>query len=378
MRHVAFLIPTLDQIGGAERQVILLAKGFVLRNWRVSVVALAGTGGAAANEVTAAGAAFHSLAMRKGLADPRGWLRLRRWLRQQAPDVVHAHLPHAAWLARWSRLATPVRVIVDSIHSSGTGGLARKLGYRASAGMTDEITAVSEAAAEAWASAGLVARQVIKVIPNGIDFGVWQPDPEVRLKVRHALGFTDEFVWLAAGRLDAVKDYPTLLRAIAAIPKHTCLVVAGAGKLEAILCQHAIELNLGDRVRFLGFEPNMLPWMQAADGFVLSSRWEGLPMSVIEACACGLPVVATAVPGTRDVIADNDTGLLAEAGNVSALARKMTALMLMPVEARSAMAERARRSVLERFSIESVLDRWESLYEGVLERNPKPRHWGSR
>src|ERR1019366_8089407 len=140
MRHVAFLIPTLDQIGGAERQVILLAKGFVLRNWRVSVVALAGTGGAAANEVTAAGAAFHSLAMRKGLADPRGWLRLRRWLRQQAPDVVHAHLPHAAWLARWSRLATPVRVIVDSIHSSGTGGLARKLGYRASARMTDEIT----------------------------------------------------------------------------------------------------------------------------------------------------------------------------------------------------------------------------------------------
>lgn len=378
MRHIALLIPTLDQIGGAERQVMLLAKEFVRRNWRVTVIALSGTGGDAADEVIAAGVSFHSLEMRKGLADPRGWLRFRRWLRHELPDVVHAHLPHAAWLARWSRLATPMRVLIDSIHSSGTGRIGRKLGYRVSAGMTDEITAVSPAAADAWLSAGLVVRQTIKIIPNGIDFEVWKPDPDIRRKVRDELRLTDEFLWLAAGRLETVKDYPTLLRAMAAIPYRSCLVVAGAGKLADELAQYAIELDLGKRVRFLGFVPNVLRWMQAADGFVLSSRWEGLPMAVMEACACARPIVATAVPGTLAILVDDDTGLLAEAGSVSSLAKRMTELMAMPMEARAAMADRARRSVVERFSIESVSNRWESLYESVLERNPEPLALGSR
>ena len=85
MSHVALVIPGLDRIGGAERQVVLLAKGLVQRGWRVTVVALSGTGGNAAGELAAAGVGFRSLEMRKGLADPRGWLRFRRWLRQESP-----------------------------------------------------------------------------------------------------------------------------------------------------------------------------------------------------------------------------------------------------------------------------------------------------
>ena len=123
MSHVALLIPGLDRIGGAERQVVLIAKGLLGRGWRVSVVALSGSGGQAAAELTAAGAGFLSLEMRKGLADPRGWIRFNRWLRQEKPDVVHAHLPHAAWLARWSRLGAHVPAMVDTLHSSSTGKL---------------------------------------------------------------------------------------------------------------------------------------------------------------------------------------------------------------------------------------------------------------
>ena len=107
MRHIALIIPGLDRIGGAERQVILLAHGLCARGWRVSVVALSGAGGDAAAQLTASGVAFLSLSMRKGLADPRGWMRFHRWLQQEAPDVVHAHLPHAAWMARWSRTRAP-------------------------------------------------------------------------------------------------------------------------------------------------------------------------------------------------------------------------------------------------------------------------------
>jgi hypothetical protein len=96
MSHVAFVIPTLDRVAGAERQVMLLAGGLARRDWRVSVVALSGSGGEAAQELCQGGIQFHSLEMRKGIADPRGWMRFQTWLRRESPYVMHAHLPHAA------------------------------------------------------------------------------------------------------------------------------------------------------------------------------------------------------------------------------------------------------------------------------------------
>ena len=147
MNHVALVIPGLHRIGGAERQVIFLAKGLLQRGWRVSVITLSGDGGDAAAELTAQGAAFMTLQMRKGLADPCGWIRFNRWLYRESPDIVHAHLPHAAWFARWSRLAAPPCAVVDTLHSCTTGTVGRRIGYRCSNWLTDQVTAVSHAAA---------------------------------------------------------------------------------------------------------------------------------------------------------------------------------------------------------------------------------------
>jgi glycosyltransferase involved in cell wall biosynthesis len=377
MKHIALAIPTLARIGGAERQLILLAKGLLRRGWRVSVVALSGTGGSAAGELTAAGAGFLSLEMRKGLADPRGWIRFHRWLRREAPDVLHAHLPHAAWLARWSRLAAPVRAVVDTLHSSSTGSLGRRLGYRWSGWLTDRTTAVSQAVAEAHLAAAMTKESELTVLPNGVDAEAWRPDAAVRAAVRGELGLADEFLWLAAGRLEAVKDYPTLLHAMAEIAEPARLVIAGSGPLGDELSRLTSRLGLAGRVRFLGFEPDLLRWMQAADGFVLSSRWEGLPMGVLEACACGLPVVATDVPGTWEAIADGQTGFLVAAGSATALASALIRTMRASSEDRRGMGERARQRTMERYGLESVLDRWEALYRELLERNPKPRRWRS-
>lgn len=375
MNHVALVIPGLDRIGGAERQVILLAKGLRQRGWRVSVVALSGTGGDAASELIAAGAAFLSLDMRKGLADPRGWIRFNRWLRRESPDVVHAHLPHAAWLARWSRLAAPVRVVVDTLHSSSTGTLGRRLGYRWSGWLANRVTAVSRAVAEAHRSAAMAGEDKLTVLPNGVDMEAWRPDATVRTAVRRELGLHEEFLWFAAGRLDPVKDYPTLLRAMVEVPESARLVIAGSGPFESELRRLSREFGLERRVRFLGFEPDVRRWMLAADGFVLSSRWEGLPMGLLEAAACALPAVATDVPGTREVIADGQTGWLTPHGNAAALGAAMTRMMRTLSEERKAMGERARQRVIERFSLEAVLDRWEALYAELLQRNPRPVHW---
>lgn len=374
MSHVALVIPGLDRIGGAERQVMLLAKGLRRRDWRVSVVALSRVGSRAAAELNAAGVEFLCLEMRKGLADPRGWIRYNRWLNREKPQVVHTHLAHAAWLARWSRLSTPVRVLVDTLHSSSTGKLARRLGYRSSIWFPDQVTAVSQSVADAHFAARMVDPDNLSILPNGVDVEDFHPDARVRASARQELGLKDEFLWLAAGRLEAVKDYPTLLHAFAKIPEPGRLIIAGEGPQHSELCQLSADLGLERRVRFLGFQPDVKPWMRAADGFVLSSRWEGLPMSLLEAGACALPSVATDVPGSRDVIVQGRTGRLAPCGAPAALASAMTATMQSTPEERHSMGNLARLHVAERYSLETMLDRWERLYAKLLRRNYQPSH----
>jgi len=368
MSHAAIAIPGLDRIGGAERQAMVLAKGLRRRGWRVSVVALSGSGGAAAAELRDCGVAFTSLEMRKGLADPRGWIRFQRWLWREQPDVLHAHLPHAAWLCRWSRLAAPVPVVIDTLHSSCTGKSGRHIGYACSRWLPDHVTAVSRATAVSHLAAGMVREEQLSILANGIEVDAWEPNVNARREARRLLGLTDEFLWLAAGRLEAVKDYPTLLKALAYAPEKARLLILGTGPLEMELAALARRLGLERRVCLLGFEPNVQRWMQAADGFVLSSRYEGLPMVLLEAGVCAVPAVATDVPGTHEVVVDGVNGRLARAGDPQSLCEAMTGLMRMPLEERYAMGECARRRVIEEFGLETVLNRWERLYEALLDR----------
>jgi glycosyltransferase involved in cell wall biosynthesis len=370
MNHIALLIPTVDRIGGAESQVLLLARGFARRGSRVTVVALTGSGGSAAADLRSAGIGYATLGMRKALVDPRGWFRFRRWLLRERPDIVHAHLPHAAWFARASRLIAPIPALVDTIHTTATGTIVRRLGYRVSDRLSNTVTAVSHSVAQAYTAARMVAPAHLQVIPNGIDLAQWQPDPSARESVRRELRLDLEFLWLAAGRLEPVKDYPTLLRAFAQLDGPVVLTIAGAGPGEPALRRLAHELGIEPRVRFLGFQSHLARFMQAADGFVLSSRWEGLPVAVLEASACALPSVATAVPGTTEVVRNGETGLLAAGGNPQALAEAIQRLMQMPEDERRAMGTRAQQLVTERYSLTHILDQWEAVYAELLTRKP--------
>jgi glycosyltransferase involved in cell wall biosynthesis len=378
MSHVALVIPGIDKLGGAERQAISIARGLARRGWRVSVVALTGTGGDAARELAAAGVGFVSLRMRKGIADPRGWIALVRWIRREKPDILHAHLPHATWMSRGVRLLASVRAVIDTLHTSATGTCGRRLGYRLTGWLSDRVTAVSGGVADAYLSAGMARAARLTVLPNGIDDEEWRPDPAVRAQVRDELGLTDEFLWCAAGRLEPVKDYPTMLKAFAGLPGTARLVVAGSGAQEMDLRRLAESMGVAQRVRWLGFERDVRRWLQAADGFVLSSLWEGLPVSLLEAGACGLPCVATAVAGSREVVVDGETGFLAQPRDVDSMRCAMERLMQVRPESRRAMGMNVRRSVCARFSLSSVLDRWEELHRELLEANPHPRHWAGR
>jgi len=252
--------------------------------------------------------------------------------------------------------------------------MGRHFGYSCSRWLPDHVTAVSQATAASHLAAGMVSESKLSVVWNGIDVDRWQPDAQERAQARAELGIRDEFLWLAVGRLEAVKDYPCLLRAMTRTPERARLLVLGAGPQEDRLTELAEWLGLKRRVRFAGFEPNVARWMRAADGFVLSSRYEGLPMVLLEAGACGVPIVATDVPGTREVVVDGETGWLAPAGDAEELAKTMMRLMRMPPDARHAMGERARRHVAEHFSLEAALDRWERLYANLLEWKNAARH----
>jgi glycosyltransferase involved in cell wall biosynthesis len=365
-RHVALVIPTLDRMGSAERQVILLAGGLCRRGWQVTVVALSSQGGTAVHELRATGAGFLSLGMGTSIADPRGWFRFIVWLRRVRPEVVHAHLAQAIWLARWSRLFASVPIVIDTFHCPPAARLWKRLSYRLSRWLPDRITAVSNSVAESHVMARAVSWKNLTVLPNGIDLDEWRPDSRMRSTVRSEMGIEDQFLWVAVGRLEMVKDYPTLLKAMATLPRSARLVIAGSGPLRENLSWLTASLGLAGRVRFLGYDPNVKRWLQAADGFVLASRWEGLPMALLEAAACELPAAVTDVPGIREVIEDGETGMLAPVMDAAALACAMTAIMQASAEDRHTMGERARQGVTERFSLESAIDSWEKLYEDLL------------
>lgn len=371
MSHIALLIPTVDRIGGAERQVLLLAHGLTRRGTHVTVVALTGSGGAAAADLQLAGIGYVTLGMRKAIVDPRGWFRFRSWLVRARPDIVHAHLPHASWFARASRLIAPIPILVDTIHTTATGTIIRQLGYRVSDHLSDAVTAVSHSVANAYTTAHMVDSNHLQVIANGIELSQWQPNHDAGMQVRRELGIEREFLWLAAGRLEPVKDYPTLLRAFASLREPAVLAIAGAGPGEPALRRLVHELGIESRVRFLGFQADLARFMQATDGFVLSSRWEGLPVAVIEASACALPTVATAVPGTTEVVRNGETGLLAPGSNPHALAEAMLKLMHMQPEERRALGIRAQQLAHESYSLTHVLDQWEVVYARLLSQKAR-------
>src|SRR5579859_875556 len=377
--HIAMLIPTIDQIGGAERQVLELSKALAARGWRVTLIALSGTGSATARELSIAGVDYLSLDMRKAWIDPRGWLRFRRWARRHKPDILHAHLPHATWFARWTRLICPARIVIDTIHTSSTGNASRQRGYRLSNRLSNWTTCVSQPVANAALSAGIAQINKLSIIANGVVLPIEKaPAPEINPSgAPHLPAPTagrceiGDFHWIAVGRLNPVKDYPTLLRAFALLPATARLTIAGSGPEESRLKALAAELQIADRTHLAGFQSNVQPLLANAEAFVLSSLWEGLPVSILEAAANGLPVVATDGAGTREAMIPGETGWVVPVGDVPALAQTMSAIMAMSPNQRQLMGSRGRQFVEEKYALAIVVDQWEQLYRQLLDQYPR-------
>jgi len=354
--RIAFLLTSLG-IGGAERQVVRLAERMGTRGHPVLLLVLLPP----QSRQWFTTLDVHYLSMRKSIFSiPAGVLRGIRILRAFQPDLLHSHTFPANMLARLIKLALPGVKVISTLHNVYEGGWLRRLTYRLTDGLTAASTAVSQDVA-----AQAIAHRIVRncqVIANGIDTDEFSPDPARREVLRTEVR-REEFLWLAVGRLAPAKDYPNLLRAFALLLRKTpeaVLWVAGEGALQESLHNLVRETGIESHLRWLGLRRDLPALLSAADGFVLASAWEGMPLVVGEAMAMEKPVVSTDVGGVREWM--GETGRIVPAHDPEALAEAMCEVMHMPEALRAQMGADARQRILREFSMESRVERWENLY----------------
>jgi len=265
---------------------------------------------------------------------------LVRYLHRERPRAMLSGLVHINTIAIIAKSIAPQTRVVISERNTPTLDKkdrhpATRLGYKLAPYLyprADAIIAVSGGVADDLSASAGLARQRIEVINNPVITD--QTLKLAREEFRHSWfepGAPP--VILAAGRLAPAKDYPTLLRAFAKLrPTRSCrLMILGEGSLLSELTQLAAELGIKRDVEFVGFVINPYAVMSQAALFVLSSRWEGSPNALVEAMACGVPVVATDCPsGPREILAGGKYGPLVLVGDVDGLAAAMVSALEKP------------------------------------------------
>jgi sugar transferase (PEP-CTERM/EpsH1 system associated) len=364
-RRLLFLNHSM-RMGGIETMIRDFVFGLNGRGFEPSVAVFSG-GGPLVEQLSASHFAVADLHKREGI-DLRLVLRLRKLLRSRRIDIVHSH-NYSAWLyAVLASRGLGVRV-VHTEHSrvqplARRHALERWLGRR-----TDAVVGVSADVAHSLVhDVGIDAHRV-RFIPNGIDLQRYRPQPDLRTALRRSIGAGDEAVVFGiVARLVPVKSHRTLIdafrRVLGACPAAR-LLIAGDGPCRGELELQAQQAGLGPAVTFAGEVRDTERMLNGMDVYMLSSTDEGMNLTLLEAMATALPVVATAVGGNPEVVADKLSGLLVPPLDPQAMAEAMLALARDP-QRRAALGAQGRRRVEDGFSQERTLQAYAALYEGRL------------
>jgi glycosyltransferase involved in cell wall biosynthesis len=366
--RIAYVLTSLG-IGGAERQALALAERMAARGHAVALLVLLGR---QPQEWPTTLEQIH-IEMRKTPASIlAGLWKARRFLRDFQPDIIHSHTFPANIAARLLKVLLPKTAILTTVHTVNEGSRLRMLAYRLTDFLSCHTTAVSQAAVARYVSLKAVPARKSSVITNGIDIIKFAPSRERRARMREEMGAGDEFIWLTAGRIVAAKDYPNLLKAFVMVNaeySETRLWVAGDGDMDDLsdLILKADELKIRGRIRWLGLRRDMPALLDAADGFVLASAWEGMPLVVGEAMAMEKPIVATDVGGVRELV--GDAGVLVPAKSPEGLAEAMLEMMRKTNDERCKLGRAARERIAAHFSMDAKAEEWEALYGNILKRH---------
>jgi glycosyltransferase involved in cell wall biosynthesis len=349
-------------LGGTERLLVGTIRHLDPARYRVDVAYLLPWKDALVNAAREAGATVHCL----DAPHPTSvaWVsRLRRLVRSREIDIVHTHMPAPAVAARLS-LGPRCPAIIHTEHNVWERyRLVTRWANRATYRRNRAVIAVSHAVADS-----ITSRVPVSVVHHGVDVNSLRCGPTTRATARAALGLqSDEPIVGTVGNMTAKKDHATLLRAFARVRTDVPgarLVLIGSGPLESDLRRHVTDLGLDASVVFAGPRPDAPELLPAFDVFALSSRFEGLPIALLEAMSCALACVATDVGGIPEVLSDGIDGVLVPPAAPDRLADEMTALLRD--EPRRARLGREARRRADAFDLRRAAERIEVLYQQVL------------
>ncbi|QDT04787.1 N-acetylgalactosamine-N,N'-diacetylbacillosaminyl-diphospho-undecaprenol 4-alpha-N-acetylgalactosaminyltransferase [Rubripirellula lacrimiformis] len=360
-QRIVQIIPTMDR-GGAEKQLCLLAAGLPRDQFDVHVVLLT-RDGPRSEQLRHAGIPVTVIGKRFK-ADPSALFRLRKHLTQLNPDIVHTWLFAANSFGRAAAKWAGVRRIiasercVDPWKTSSHFWIDRQL-----AKCTDAITTNSVGVRDFYANHG-IDPNLFRIIPNGIP-------PRSKSKISRQEAFArlkvdpERKLILAVGRLWPQKRYRDLIWAAemtATVREDTTLVIIGEGPQSGELLRHRDAVTAPSRVRFAGQRNDVADLLPHADVFWIGSEYEGQSNSVIEAMQAGVPVVASDIPGNRDLIVDQECGFLVEMGDTADFARRTLTLLANP-ELADRLGQAAKQRIDTKFTVANMIAAHQSLYQ---------------
>jgi glycosyltransferase involved in cell wall biosynthesis len=361
---VAHVLSSL-RIGGGERVALELASRQLAAQHQVVVVSLgAPPEGPLGDAFREHGVTVYNVPKRTGF-DLTLSVRLAALFLRLRPTVVHTHnrVPLIYGVAPGKLAGARV---VHTRHGPGRGSRREQWLRRSSGYLLDAYVAVSPALRDISSQLGDCRPHKLSVIENGIDLVRFGAAAGARAAIRAQLGIpADAWVVGSVGRLAPEKEYPLFVRAAAPLlGRDARLLIVGDGPEAERIRAEAEARSVVPFVHLPGARNDVPPHLAAMDVFVLSSRMEGLPLSVLEAMAAGLPVVAPAIGGIPGVIRDGETGFLYPQGDEAALAARLAALRADPAAAR-AVGARGRAHVQARHSSEAMASQYLELYARV-------------
>jgi glycosyltransferase involved in cell wall biosynthesis len=365
---LVIIITRADDLGGAQSHVRDLAPALASEGF--DVVVIGGLGGALFDHLEAQGVSCrkleHLVHPIKPATDWRALGEIRAVLRELKPDLVATHSNKAGLLGRFA--AHSLRI--PAVHTShgflfsgeklNISGHFYRLIEKAAARFSSAVIAVSGSEFNKAVNLKVIPREKLVVVHNGI------PDSAEQALAKPEL---EPARLVMVARFAEPKDHETLLQALGQLKDLPwSMQLVGDGVKKAVAEELAVNLGIAERVEFAGVREDVGALLAGSSLFILSSRREGFPISILEAMRAGLPVVASDCGGISEAVAEGETGLLFSPGNFEALKVCLEKLITNP-QLRRKMGRAGRERYLQAFTLEQMVDKTAAVYKKVTAKN---------
>jgi glycosyltransferase involved in cell wall biosynthesis len=360
---IALCITDLDP-GGAERALVQVVTRLDRTEWDPGVYCL-GPRGELADVLESAGIETHCLnATRRDIFVVT---RLAKLLKRRRPALLQTFLFHANIAGRLAAVIARVPIVVSGIRVAEREKRWHLTLERRTKRLVTHHVCVSEAVADFTRAALELDDEAVSVIPNGVDATAVAGAPRADLTQFGIPGGSRTLLFV--GRLHPQKGVSVLLDAFQLIANQASdvhLLIVGRGPLEGFVRESVRTHSLDSRIHLLGRRDDVPSLMRSATALVLPSLWEGMPNVVLEAMAAHLPVIASAVDGTVELIDEDNTGWLCKPGSASSLATTILNVLDLS-DLASGFADTAQDMIRKRFTWIAVTDEYNHLWRSLLD-----------